>query len=318
MYYLGIDLGGTNIKAGVVDKDYKVLSFANVKTNCPRPAEEIAADIYKAGTMAVEKAGLTLDDIAEVGVGTPGTVDPKTGFIYYSNNLGFENFPLGEVLKQKFNRNVFFENDANAAAYGELLAGAGKGANDFATVTLGTGVGSGIIVNGKILSGFNFSGGEFGHTVVIKDGIKCTCGRNGCWEVYASANALVRQTKESMLKNKDSKMWEIVGGDIDKTDGRTSFDAMRQGDAAAKEVIDQYCKYIGCGVANLINIFQPEILCIGGGVSKEGETLVGPVREYVATQVYSKHANKQTVIKPAELGNDAGLIGAAYLGNIYR
>lgn len=318
MYYLGIDLGGTNIAAAVVDENYKIIGTGKVKTNCPRPAEEIAEDMYKAGMMAVESCGLKLDDIAEVGVGAPGSVNPKDGFICYSNNLGFVNLPLGEMLEKKFGRKVFLENDANAAAYGEQLAGAGKGTRQFVAITLGTGVGGGVIINGHILSGMNSAGGELGHAVIVKDGEPCSCGRNGCWEAYASATALIRQTKAAMLDDKQSKMWEIVDGDIEAVNGRTAFDGMRAGDETATAVVKAYCDYVACGLANVINIFQPEVICIGGGISKEGETLVAPIREYVERERYSKNVEKQTVIKAATLGNDAGIIGAAFLGNIYR
>ena len=318
MYYLGIDLGGTNIAAAVVDENFKIIGTGKVKTNCPRPAEEIAEDMYKAGMMAIENSGLKLEDVAEVGVGAPGSVNPKTGFICYSNNLGFVNLPLGEILEKKFGKRVFLENDANAAAFGEQLAGAGKGAEQFVAITLGTGVGGGVIINGHILSGMNSAGGELGHTVIVKDGEHCSCGRNGCWEAYASATGLIRQTKAAMEKDKQSKMWELVNGDINAVSGRTAFDGLRAGDATAKAVVDGYCEYVACGLTNIINIFQPEVLCIGGGISKEGETLVAPIREYVEKERYSKNVDKQTVIKAAELGNDAGIIGAAFLGNIYR
>ena len=318
MYYLGIDLGGTNIAAAVVDENFKIIGTGKVKTNCPRPAEEIAEDMYKAGMMAIENSGLKLEDVAEVGVGAPGSVNPKTGFICYSNNLGFVNLPLGEILEKKFGKRVFLENDANAAAFGEQLAGAGKGAEQFVAITLGTGVGGGVIINGHILSGMNSAGGELGHTVIVKDGEHCSCGRNGCWEAYASATGLIRQTKAAMEKDKQSKMWELVNGDINAVSGRTAFDGLRAGDATAKAVVDGYCEYVACGLTNIINIFQPEVLCIGGGISKEGETLVAPIREYVEKERYSKNVDKQTIIKAAELGNDAGIIGAAFLGNIYR
>ena len=317
MYYLGIDLGGTNIAAAVVNENYEILGKASLKTNCPRPASEIAEDMYKAGMMAIENSGLELKDIAEVGVGSPGSVDHDTGFICFANNLDFFNVPLGEMLESKFGRRVFLENDANAAAYGELIAGAGRGAKQFVASTLGTGVGGGVIVNGNIISGMNYAGGELGHIVIVKDGEPCSCGRNGCWESYASATALIRQTKAAMEKDRSSKMWELCG-DLEHVSGRTAFDAMRLGDATAVGVVKEFCDYVACGLANIINIFQPEIICIGGGISKEGETLVAPIREYVSREVYSKHADKQTVIKPAELGNNAGIIGAAFLGNLYR
>lgn len=317
MYYLGIDLGGTNIATAVVDENYKIIGTGKAKTNAPRPVEDIANDIFNASLLAIESANLTLDDIAEVGVGTPGSVNTKEGVVGYAANLGFFNTPLKAILEEKFGRSVYVENDANAAAYGELIAGAGKGVNSFIAITLGTGVGGGVIENGNILSGFDYAGGELGHMVIVKDGEQCSCGRKGCFEAYASATALIRQTKEAMQKNTSSKMWELVGGDIEKVNGRTSFDGMRAGDETAKEVVRNFCEYVGCGLANIINIFQPEIICIGGGISKEGEVLVAPIREYVYGEVFSRKGAKQTQIKAAELGNDAGIIGAAFLGRIY-
>lgn len=317
MYYLGIDLGGTNIAAAVVDDSYQIIGRGKVKTRCPRPAEEIAADMFAASMSAVEAAGLTLDDIYSVGVGAPGTINQESGVIEFSNNLGFHNVPLIEMLEQHFGRKVYMENDANAAAYGEFLAGAGKTAKDFVAITLGTGVGSGIILDGRIFSGTNFAGGEIGHTVMVNDGELCTCGRKGCWEAYASATALIHQTREAMSAHKDSKMWEISGG-LEKVNGLTAFDAMRAGDAAGIEVTKRYIEYIACGLVNVINIFQPEIVCIGGGISAEGETLLAPIRQYVEQYRYSRYSKKQTEIKKAELGNDAGIIGAACLYKLHE
>ncbi|MBQ3817540.1 MAG: ROK family protein, partial [Clostridia bacterium] len=210
------------------------------------------------------------------------------------------------------------ENDANAAAYGEYIAGAGKGTENFVAVTLGTGVGGGVIINGKIYSGSNYAGAELGHTVINMDGEACTCGRKGCWEAYASATALIRQTKQEMIKYPQSVMWDMCEGDINKVSGRTAFDAMRKGDLAGKKVVDDYIKYVAVGISNNINIFQPEVICIGGGVSKEGDTLVIPIREYVSGENYARNVEKKTEIKTAALGNDAGIIGAAYLCNLYK
>ncbi len=318
MYYLGIDLGGTNIAAAVVDEKYNIIGKGRVKTNAPRPAEEIADDMFAAGMSAINDAKLNLEDIFEVGVGTPGSVNTKDGVVGYSANLQFYNTPLKEMLEARFGRSVYLENDANAAAFGELLAGAGKGADHFVAVTLGTGVGGGVISDNKILSGFNFAGGELGHMVIVKDGEPCSCGRNGCWEAYASATALIRQTKAAMKLDEGSKMWELANNDINNVSGRTAFDGMRAGDETAKKVVKEFCDYVACGLTNIINIFQPEIICIGGGISKEGETLVAPIREYVYKECFGKDTATKTVIKAAQLGNDAGIIGAAMLGKIYR
>ena len=210
--------------------------------------------------------------------------------------------------------NVYVENDANCAALGEAVAGCGHGAKDFVAVTLGTGVGSGIIIDGKIVSGANNAGGECGHTVIVVDGEPCTCGRKGCWEAYASATALINQTRRAMEEYPDSIMHELAKEE-GKVSGRTAFDAMRRGDIAGIKVVDKYCKYVACGLINLVNIFQPEIICIGGGICNEGETLLRPIRRYVESERYSVYSKIQSKICKAELGNDAGIIGAAILGD---
>ncbi len=313
MYRIGVDLGGTNISVGVVDGEFNIIGRGKMKTNAPRPAEEIFADIAKAIELAVDDAGITMDEISVVGVGTPGSVDKETGYIDYSNNLKFDKVPAKEMLESITGKPCFFANDASCAALGELYAGAGKGCQNLVAVTLGTGVGSGIVIDGKIFRGANSAGGEIGHTVINVNGEPCNCGRNGCWERYASATALISQTKAAMEKNSDSKMWNCAGGSLDNVNGRTAFDAMRMGDADAKDVVDKYIYYVAVGVINIINVYQPDVLCIGGGICNEGETLLAPIRKYCEAERYSKYAKKQTLICKAELGNDAGIIGAALL-----
>lgn len=317
MYKLGIDLGGTNIVAGVVDENYQIIGKASTKTNSPRPANEIADDMAAVTFEAIKKAGISIDDIDSFGIGTPGSVDPVSGMIIYANNLQFYNVDMVGLMKERTGKHFFIENDANAAAYGEFIAGAGKGTKNFVAVTLGTGVGGGVIIDGKIYSGSNHAGGELGHTVIAMDGECCTCGRNGCFEAYASATALVRQSKQAMLRYPDSVMWKLCGDNIQKVNGLTAFDAMRQGDKAGKMVVDKYIGYIAVGVANIINIFQPEVLCIGGGISKEGNTLTDPINTFVKGEDYARSMEKRAVIKTATLGNDAGIIGAAYLSNSF-
>lgn len=318
MYRLGIDLGGTNIVAGVVDENFKIIATAKRKTNCPRPAEEIVNDMAEVSLEAIAKAGLEVKDIVSAGVGSPGSINPTEGIVVYSNNLGFFNLELSKLLKEKTGIDFYLDNDANAAAYGELIAGAGKGVNNFVMLTLGTGVGGGVIIDGRMLTGSNYAGAELGHTVVDINGQMCSCGRQGCFEAYASATALIRQTIQAMVKYPNSIMWDIVKGDIDAVNGLTAFDAMRKGDEAGKSVVDKYIYYLSVGVSNMINIFQPEILCIGGGVSKEGDNIIVPLQKMVDGENYARLMEKKAVIKAAELGNDAGIIGAAYLGDLYK
>ncbi len=315
MYYLGIDLGGTNIAVGIVDENYQIIARASSKTKTDS-AEQVADAMAETALEALKNANLTLDDVPWIGVGSPGTVNKATGLIEFANNLPFRNTPMVQMLSERLNgKQVLMENDANAAAYGEYMAGALKGADNAIAITLGTGVGGGVIIDHKIYSGSNFAGAELGHTVIVVDGRPCTCGRNGCWETYASATGLIKTTKEHMEKaSKDSPLWTIVDGDIGKVNGRTAFDAMRQGDPVGKEIVDEYIHYLSEGIVNMVNIFQPDILCIGGGISNERETLMAPVREFVAKQQYAMNSSKKTVVCRAELGNDAGIIGAALLG----
>ena len=290
MYSLGIDLGGTNIVASVVDDQYNIISTAKTKTNAPRPANAIFDDVEKVCREAVREAKLTMGDLVAVGMGSPGTCNAD-GVIEFANNLAFNNVPAREMLRERLGvDNVFVENDAN----------------------LGTGVGSGIILDGKIVNGVNCAGGECGHMVIMVDGEQCSCGRKGCWEAYASATALIRQTKRAMDDYPDSIMHRLAeeeGG----VNGKTAFDAMRLGDIAGIEVVNNYIKYVSCGLINLVNALQPEIICIGGGICNEGDTLMEPLRRYVQAERYSIHSKIQTQIVKAQLGNNAGIIGAALL-----
>ncbi len=312
MYRIGIDLGGTNIVAGVVDDNHRIVATAKCKTACPRPAEEILGDMARVAREAVEKAGISMADVRGVGVGSPGVCNKDTGIVERAANLGFENVPVSAVLEKMLGKKVLIENDANAAALGEFTAGAAKGAKSCICITLGTGVGGGVILDGEVYAGFNFAGTELGHIVLMVDGEPCSCGRRGCWEAYASATALVRQTRKAMEENKDSKMWEFAPT-LEDVDGRTAFDAMRAGDAVGKAVVDQYIYYVAVGLINMINIFQPEVMCVGGGICKEGDTLLVPLQKHIEAERFSKFSEKQTRLCVAELGNDAGIIGAACL-----
>lgn len=318
MYRVGIDLGGTNIVAGVVDDNYKIIGTGKLKTNASRPAEEIADDMAKTVFMAIEDAGLTIDDIEFMGIGSPGAIDPIHGVVTYANNLPFSNLPICQMMKERVGKDFFVENDANSAAYGEYIAGAGKGTKNFVAVTLGTGVGGGVIIDGKIYSGSNYAGGELGHTVISMNGERCSCGRYGCWEAYASATALIRQTAQAMHRYPDSLMWKLCDGDINNISGITAFNAMRNNDPIGRMVVDRYCEYVAVGISNIINIFQPDVICIGGGISREGDTLIEPIKAFVAGENYARSVKQKAVIKTAALGNDAGIIGAAYLGDLYR
>lgn len=308
MFYLGIDLGGTNIAVGLVDENGKIVHQDSTPTLASRPGEEIVSDMCDLCEKVVKESGHTMDEVASIGVGSPGTVDNDNGVIAYANNIHMENFPMRELIQKRIDKPVNLENDANAAAYGEYIAN-GNGVNNYIFITLGTGVGGGIIINKKIYRGFNFAGAELGHITLMVDGEQCSCGKKGCWEAYASVTALIRQTKEAIEKNPESLMAELSekGG---KVSGRTAFEAAKQGDKAAAEVVAMYEKYIAEGLVSILNIFQPEKLVIGGGISREGDYLLNPVKELVYKDDYNKHMPK-TEIEIASLFNDAGIIGAA-------
>lgn len=315
MYRLGIDLGGTNIVAGVVDEEYNIVAKASCKTAVPRPEKEICDSMAEVALQAIENANITIEDVESIGIGVPGAVNPETGVIEYSANLFFHNWSVVEMMEERLNKKVKIENDANAAALGEYLAGSAKGAKNAVAITLGTGVGGGIIIDGKIYSGSNYAGAELGHMVIVKGGKECACGRHGCWEAYASATGLINLTKEKILTEKPdfSYMLKLCDDDISNVSGKTAFEAMAEGDPLAKQVVEEYISYLATGVVNIINIFQPDVLCIGGGVSNQGENLLAPLRQIVESERYTKHNDKQTVICQCSLGNDAGIIGAAYL-----
>ena len=308
--YIGIDLGGTNIAAGLVSEDGKILCQASTPTLNKREAIEIVKDMAMLIEKIAKDYGIAVSDIKGVGVGSPGSVDYDNGVVVYANNLKMDMFPLADELKKLTGLPVLIDNDANCAAMGEYVVYEDK-VKDFILVTLGTGVGGGIILNRKMLHGFNGAGGEVGHIVIETNGEECTCGRKGCWESYASVTALISHTKKAMEENPDSLMHEFAKKEGAVT-GRTSFDAAKAGDKAAQEVVSQYAIYVAEGITNLENIFQPEMICIGGGISREGEYLVGPIREFVKKYGYNRNMER-TEIVTAKLFNDAGIIGAAML-----
>ncbi len=307
--YIGIDLGGTNIAVGLVDNDGKILAKSSTPTLKEREYTEIVADMAKLCEEVCKAAGYTMADVLAIGIGSPGSIDSDNGVVVYANNLKMDRTPIAEELRKYFNLPIKMENDANAAAYGEYVIN-GEGVSSFVFVTLGTGVGGGIILDGKIYRGFNGVGAELGHTPLIYKGYPCTCGRLGCYETYASVTALIRQTKEAMDKNPDSLMHKIAHNE-GKVSGRTAFDAAKAGDKAAQAVVDQYLEYVAEGLSGIINIFQPEKILIGGGISKEGDYLLNPIKEYVDKYDYNKHVEK-TKLGIATLFNDAGIIGAAF------
>lgn len=313
MYRIGVDLGGTNVAIGIVDDSLQLIKKGSTPTPAQN-AEAIADAIASLTKQLMEETGISFSEIASLGVASPGIVNRKTGEIVYANNIEFSHFPMASKLKERLPIDeIYMENDANAAALGEAKAGAARGAENVVMITLGTGVGGGIIIGGDVYMGSNCVAGELGHIVIEKDGYPCTCGRCGCWEAYSSATALIRMTREKMEKAPDSLMHEMAKKE-GKVSGRTAFDAARAGDTAGAEVVDTYLSYLACGITNLINIFQPEIIVIGGGVSNERENLLRPLTPKVLSEAYGSKHIKIADLRIAALGNDAGIIGAACLG----
>ena len=317
MYRIGVDLGGTNIAAGLVDEGFNLVSKMSVPTGAERAPELIIDDMAALCKKLCEENGVLISDIVSIGIASPGIADGDTGTVRYANNLPFKNFPICAMLSERTGvSDIRVANDANAAAWGEAVAGAAKGSSNSVMITLGTGVGGGIIIDNKIYAGFNSAGAELGHIVIEYKGRPCSCGRYGCWEAYSSATALINMTKEKMAEcaasGRKTAMTELAEKK-GKVSGVTAFDAMRLGDEAGREVVESYIGYLACGLANIINIFQPEIISLGGGVSNEGQSLIDALLPLIKKEQYGGGIVKETEIRVAKLGNDAGIIGAAAL-----
>lgn len=317
--HIGIDVGGTNLAAGVIDDEHRIIARAKRKTADSATAEALCDELVLLAREVVSNAGLRLDEIKDVGIGFPGSVDRKKGIVLYTPNAPFLNTPIRDWFHKSWDVPVYVGNDANCASLGECYAGAARGRHSAVVVTLGTGVGIGAVVEGQSFLGFNGNGMEGGHMVIVVDGAPCNCGRRGCWEQYASATALKRLTRQTMEENPDSLMWQLCGGSTANVGGRTAFQAARSGDDAGRQVVGLYLKYLAAGLINLVNIFQPEILCMGGGVSNEADDLfLDPLRDLIAGERYYARQKDapQTMLVKCSLGNDAGIIGAALLGRV--
>jgi glucokinase len=323
--YVGVDIGGTNIACGISDERGTLLHKASIKTGAEQGYAALIKKIAQLVNDILTETGTGMSEVARIGVGCPGCCNKATGIVELCVNLGWRDVPLVKDLSNALNSvddtargvSITIENDANAAAYGEFIAGAARGADSAVVITLGTGVGSGIIINGNLLRGTNFAGGELGHMVIQVDSHEqelCGCGRTGCFESYSSATGLIRMTHAAMAANPDSEMHRI-SEEYGKISARTAWQAARRGDSAGQEVVDRYVRYLAAGITNVINIFQPDIVCLGGGVCNEGENLLRPLTKLISEQVYSRESSdKNSKIAICELGNDAGIIGAALCG----
>lgn len=305
--YAGIDLGGTNIAAGLVNDNGEILIKASIPAGAKRPSEEIISDMANLVKKLVEDYGITMDEISSIGIGSPGLIDSENGVVLQIANLNLTGVNLSEEMEKRTGIKTFVGNDANCAAYAEHLYGASKGANFSVMVTLGTGIGGGIILKNKVYTGHKFGAGEIGHLIIAAGGKRCGCGRRGCFEAYASASGLINMTKHKAINHPNSLLNSIS---INEINGKTAFDFAKQGDHASQEVVDEYINYLAVGIGDLLRILYPDVIVIGGGISKEGENLLEPLRKKLREEVAFDY---ETEIVAAKLGNDAGIVGAAML-----
>lgn len=313
MVYIGIDLGGTNIAVGIVDESGRILCKGSTPTLLPRPYGPIIADIAKCSLETLARSGHTLEEVAAVGAGVPGILDPRSGVIPFCTNLGWHDVPFVLELQKYIDKPVYVDNDATVAGLAESVAGVSAGVQSSVFLTLGTGVGGGIIIGGKAYSGAHGVGSEIGHMIVELDGERCTCGNYGCFERYASATALIREGRKAYAQHPESLIGKLCGGNADKISAKTVIDAAKEGDPTAAKVFRRYVRALASGIITIINVLDPEVVVLGGGVSMAGAFLLDAVREAVKPMIFFKsmpHAR----IELAKLGSDAGIIGAAMLG----
>lgn len=313
MYYIGIDLGGTDIKCGVVDYDGNILYKASAPTPASDSPENIVFEMAQLVSRVIESSGVEKGDIQSIGIGSPGSCDSKNGVLLYANNINFDRVPLRTLMQQHIDLPVFIGNDANCAAWGEYCMMEKKCPN-MVFITLGTGVGGGAVINGRLYEGFNGAAMEVGHITLMRSGKKCTCGRRGCYEAYASVSALKEMTLSYIDENPESPLGKKYKDCKSSVTGKTAFDAAREGDDGGAQIVSRWTGLVAEGLVDIINLLQPELLLIGGGISREGDFLLNPIKEYVSKYIYNCGNLPQTRIEIAAHQNDAGLIGAAFLG----
>lgn len=311
MYTVGIDIGGMSIKSGIVDDNGKIIVQSRIKTE--GTPDQIISNMVKQIKDLLSEMKLKVKDIRGIGIGCPGAVSSEIGVVEFLPNLGWEGIPLANILKKDFDTDIKLSNDANVAALAEVIYGSAKNYDSCVMFTLGTGVGGGIVIDKKLYEGGHSRGAELGHMTLFLDGEACSCGRRGCIECYTSATALIKQTKEAMLQDKNSIMWDFVQGEISNVDGRTAFECAKKGDETAIKVKYTYIYYLGESILNMLNIFRPDAFVIGGGISAQGENLTKPLKAYCEKFNYGYRYAPKTDIIVATLGNDAGIIGAAAL-----
>jgi len=315
-YYLGLDVGGTNFAAGVVDENYNIIRRESMSARIGNSVEELTYNMADISKKAVEKAGLTLENISSWGICMPSNINPKTNLLVHANCFGWKNVPIYDYLRKHISLPIYIANDANGATYGEILAGSASQYSTALMLTLGTGVGGGIIIDNKIYAGADNMGAELGHVKLVYNGDLCTCGQKGCLEAYCSATALIRITKEEVKKNPSTLILELCDNDENKINGEIICKAAIEGDALASKILDEYTSHLAAGISSLVVIFRPEVIMLGGGIAHAGDLILKPVNEKL--KIYT-HAGEEIGVPPvvcASLGNDAGIIGAAFLERI--
>lgn len=310
--YIGIDIGGTNTKLGIISKLGRIVAFSSFKTRSPRDCNDLIEEIATNIDALLVKAEMTMDEIKGIGVGVPGVVNSEQGIVVRASNIGWTGIDFISLLKKKFNKKLKIDNDANCAAYAEYKFGGGKDYSNLVFITLGTGIGSGIVLNGKLFEGNGCAGGECGHMVIVHNGEPCPCGNKGCWERYASASALTRQTEKAAKENPRSKLNDVIKK-YNNVSAVTAFEAARLNDEVAKKLVDDYIDYVNCGLISLTQIFHPQAFIIGGGVSNEGGNFIKPLQKKLTSFIMANSLYPTVEVKKAILGNDAGMIGAASL-----
>lgn len=313
MYRAGIDLGGTNIKAGIVDENQRLIAQASVPTQVERPYQEVIKDMADLVTSLLQQKEIAKSELAGIGIGSPGMIDAVQGVVVYSNNFGWENVPLVEEMHRYYSCPIAISNDANCAALGEVKAGAARDTKNAILLTLGTGVGGGVILDGKVFEGAHAGGAELGHTTLIYGGELCTCGRRGCVEAYVSATALIRDARRAAENAPESILNQLCEGNMAYMNGKIPFDAVAQGDKTAEQVVSNYITYLGETITNFVNIFRPDVILLSGGVCNQGENLTVPLQEYIKEQCFAGEKAYIPKVVCATLGNEAGMIGAANL-----
>ena len=310
---IGIDLGGTGIKIGIVNRDYEILAKRAFPTGAERPAEAVIRDMAKETVRLLEESGCCAENCVGIGVGCPGTIDRETGVVIYSNNIHWEMVPLAERLQEELKLPVSIGNDADCAALGEVLCGAARGCKNAVFLTLGTGVGGGVVLDGALYTGGHPGGVEPGHIRAGSEGRRCTCGRRDCLEAYASATALISDARKTVKRHPESLLVTLCGGDPQRIDAKMVFDAADAGDGSAMALVEDYIRYLASGIIDLVNIFRPDIVVLGGGVSAQKEKLTEPLNRYLAAECFGAPRTYLPRVVTAENGNDAGILGAAGL-----